>query len=120
MVQYMYIFHMAMSSSGGQHQREKYTIIIHFECTIVDVSYDILVGLSCMDVVLTATETVTQWDHLVRFSVACGVVLAESLCVEAPSTLLLLLLKYSKCESHCYFQKCTCVVSWHLSLRKNP
>ena len=115
MVQYMYIFHMAMSSSGGQHQREKYTIIIHFECTIVDVSYDIIVGLSCMDVVLTATETVTQWDHLVRLGVACGVVLAESLCVEAPSTLQ----KYSKCESH-YFQKRTCVVFWHLSLRKNP
>ena len=44
MVQYMYIFHMAMSSNGGQHQQNEYNMIIHFECTIVDV---ICTGLSC-------------------------------------------------------------------------
>ena len=32
MVQYMYIFHMAMSSNGGQQQRNEYNMIIHFEC----------------------------------------------------------------------------------------
>ena len=44
MVQYTYIFHMAMSSNAGQHQQKEYNMIIHFECTIVDMIYT---GLSC-------------------------------------------------------------------------
>ena len=32
MVQYMYIFHMAMSSNGGQHQRNEYNNDYTLEC----------------------------------------------------------------------------------------
>ena len=48
MVQYMYIFHMAMSSNGGQHHRKEYNnMIIHLECTIVDVIYNWAIMYGC-------------------------------------------------------------------------